>query len=68
LKRINICLAVCCIAAAAGRTAFAQQKGPDEAMAQGIVDTVAKGCEKELKIYCKDIPHASGSAGHALPG
>jgi hypothetical protein len=60
LKRIIICLAVCCIAAVAGRSAFAQQQAPDEAMAQGIVETVAKGCEKELKTYCKDIPPGDG--------
>jgi hypothetical protein len=60
LKRIIIYLAVCFIVALEGRSAFAQQKGPDEAMAQGIVETVAKGCEKELKTYCKDVTPGDG--------
>jgi len=60
LKRIIIYLAVCCIVAVVGWPAFAQQKGPDEAMAQGIVETVAKGCEKELKTYCKDVTPGDG--------
>ena len=60
MKRIIIYLAVCCIVAVAGRPACAQQKGPDEAMAQGIVETVAKGCEKELKTYCKDVTPGGG--------
>jgi len=60
LKRIMMYLIVCCIAAVAGRQAFAQQKGPDEAMAQGIVETVAKGCEQELKTYCKDVTPGEG--------
>ena len=60
LKRFIMCLAVCCIVAVAGRSAFAQQKGPDEAMAQGIVETVAKGCEKELKMYCSQVTPGGG--------
>jgi hypothetical protein len=51
---------VCCIVAVAGKPAVAQQKGPDEAMAQGIVETVAKGCEKELKMYCAQVTPGEG--------
>jgi hypothetical protein len=53
-------LAVCCIVAIAGRPALAQQKGPSEAMAQGLVETVAKGCEKELKMYCTAVTPGEG--------
>jgi hypothetical protein len=38
----------------------AQQKGPAEAVAQGIVDSVKKGCDKELKTYCKDVTPGEG--------
>jgi hypothetical protein len=38
----------------------AQQKGPAEAVAQGLVDTVVKGCDKELKTYCKDVTPGEG--------
>jgi hypothetical protein len=40
--------------------ASAQQKGPAEAVAQGLVDTVKKGCEKELTTYCKDVTPGEG--------
>jgi hypothetical protein len=29
-------------------------------MAQGIVETVAKGCEKELKMYCAQVTPGEG--------
>jgi hypothetical protein len=38
----------------------AQQKGPVEAVAQGLVDSVVKGCDKELKMYCKDVTPGEG--------
>jgi hypothetical protein len=38
----------------------AQQKGPAEAMAQGLIDQVAKGCDKELMMYCKDVTPGEG--------
>jgi hypothetical protein len=60
LKRIIIYLAVCCIVSIAGPTAFAQQKGPSEAAAQGILESVAKGCEKELKMYCSQVAPGEG--------
>jgi hypothetical protein len=60
LKRIIIYLAVCCIVAFAGRPAIAQQKGPSEAAAQGLLETVAKGCEKELKMYCTQVTPGEG--------
>jgi hypothetical protein len=40
--------------------ASAQQKGPAEALAQGLVESVAKGCDKELKMYCKDVTPGEG--------
>jgi hypothetical protein len=60
LKRIIIYLAVCCIVAVVGRPASAQQKGPSEVAAEGLIETVAKGCEKELKMYCKDVTPGEG--------
>jgi hypothetical protein len=38
----------------------AQQKTPDEAVAQKLVDTVVKGCDKEIKTYCKDVTPGEG--------
>ena len=38
----------------------AQQKGPAEAAAQGLIDQVAKGCDKELMTYCKDVTPGEG--------
>ncbi len=55
MKQIIMYLLMCCIVAIVGRPVFAQQKGPAEAVAQGLVETVAKGCEKELTTYCKDV-------------
>ena len=41
-------------------TVSAQQKNPAEAMAQGLVETVATGCQKELAAYCKDVTPGEG--------
>jgi cysteine rich repeat protein len=60
MKRIIMYLVVCCIVALVGKPAFAQQKGPAEAAAQGLIETVAKGCEKELTTYCKDVTPGEG--------
>ena len=38
----------------------AQQKGPAEAAVKGVIETVAKGCEKEFKMYCKDVTPGEG--------
>jgi hypothetical protein len=38
----------------------AQQKGPAEAAAQGLIDQVAKGCDKEIMTYCKDVTPGEG--------
>jgi len=40
--------------------AFAEGGGPGEAMARGLVDTVANGCKKELTAYCKDVTPGEG--------
>lgn len=42
------------------KTAFAEGGGPGEAMAQGLVDTVANGCKKELTAYCKNVTPGEG--------
>jgi len=41
-------------------TVAAGQKGPVESMAEGLVETVATGCEKELLAYCKDVTPGEG--------
>ena len=41
-------------------TVPAQQKGPAEAVAQGLVKTVATGCERELIAFCKDVTPGEG--------
>lgn len=56
---MSIIVMVCIMFIWAG-TATAEKKGPVETMAQGIVDTVAKGCEKELSTYCKDVTPGEG--------
>ena len=38
----------------------AQQKGSAEALAQGLVGTVATGCEKELAAYCQGVTPGEG--------
>jgi len=57
LISVMLCIMVVC-----GGTALAQaqQEGPAEAAAQRIVETVAKGCEKELSTYCKDVTPGEG--------
>jgi len=60
MKRIIMCLVVLSFVAIVGGSAFAQQKTPDVALAQGLVDTVKNGCEKEIKTYCKDVKPGEG--------
>ena len=55
MKRIIMYLVICFIVVLVGKPAVAQHKGPVEAAAQGLVETVAKGCDKELTTYCKDV-------------
>jgi len=55
MKRIIMYLVICFIVVLVGKPAVAQHKGPAEAAAQGLVETVAKGCDKELTTYCKDV-------------
>jgi hypothetical protein len=40
--------------------ATAQQKGPAEAAVQGLIETVATGCEKELAAYCQGVTPGDG--------
>jgi hypothetical protein len=53
-------LAVCCIVAIPGGSALAQQKGPAEAVAQELIDTVVNGCKQELKTYCMNVTPGEG--------
>ncbi len=60
MKRIAICLVVMCVVAFIGETANAQQKGPAEAVAEGLVKTVTEGCKVELETYCKNVTPGEG--------
>ena len=40
--------------------ATAQQKESTETVAQGLVETVATGCEKELAAYCQGVTPGEG--------
>ena len=52
---VILCIMIVCTAPAA-----AQQKGTAEAAAQGLVETVATGCEKELAAYCQGVTPGEG--------
>ena len=58
--KIGISLVVFCIVALTGGIAVAEQKGPAEAAAEKIVQTVADGCKTELETYCKDVTVGEG--------
>jgi Cysteine rich repeat len=40
--------------------ASAQQKSPDVAAVKGFAEAVIKGCDKEIKTYCKDVTPGEG--------
>jgi hypothetical protein len=52
---IILCILIICAA-----PATAQQKKPDEALAQGLLETVVSGCEKELSVYCQGVTPGEG--------
>jgi hypothetical protein len=56
---ITIGILLCVMIICAG-TVTAQQKGPAEAAAEGVIETVATGCEKELVAYCKEVTPGEG--------
>jgi cysteine rich repeat protein len=58
--KIGISLVVFCIVALTGGIAAAEQKGPAEAAAEKIVQTVADGCKTELETYCKNVTVGEG--------
>jgi hypothetical protein len=60
IMRIMIGLVVFCAVAFAGGVAIAQQKGPAEAVAQRLVQTVADGCKTEIDTYCKNVTLGEG--------
>ena len=49
-----------CIAIICAGSVNAQQKGPAEAAVEGVLDTVATGCEKELAAYCQGVTPGEG--------
>ena len=56
---ITIGVLLCVMMLCAG-TVTAQQKGPTEAAVEGVIETVATGCEKELTAYCKGVTPGDG--------
>jgi hypothetical protein len=56
---ITIGFMLCIVIICAG-TVSAQEKGPAEAAVEGVIETVASGCEKELAAYCKDVTPGEG--------
>ena len=56
---ITIGILLCIMIIFAG-PATAQQKVSAEAVAQGLVETVATGCEKELAAYCQGVTPGDG--------
>jgi len=56
---ITIGFMLCIVIIYAG-TVPAQEKGPAEAAVEGVIETVATGCEKELVAYCKDVTPGEG--------
>jgi hypothetical protein len=51
MKRIMLVLVVFCVVTLVGGLAFAQQS---------LVESVVKGCDKELTTYCKDVTPGEG--------
>ncbi len=58
--KIGISLAVFCIIALTGSIAVAEQKGPDEAVAEKMAQTVVSGCKTEIETYCKNVTVGQG--------
>lgn len=56
---ITIGVLLCIMITCAG-TVTAQQKGPAEAAVEGVIKTVATGCEKELADYCQGVTPGEG--------
>lgn len=56
---ITICVMLCILIIFAGPLS-AQQKGPAEAAVEGLIETVATGCEKELAAYCQGVMPGEG--------
>ena len=60
MRRVMVWMVVIGLVLVFGGAASAQQKGPGEAVVQGLVETVVKGCEKELSTWCKDVTPGEG--------
>jgi len=58
--KITTCIAVICLVVLTAGMAVAGQKGPAEAVAQSVVQTVADGCKTELATYCKNVTPGEG--------
>ena len=56
MKHIVMYLIMIPCVAFTGENAFAQQKG--------LIDTVARGCLRELETYCKDVTSGEGRVLH----
>ena len=60
MRNGTLIIAILCIVLVCTQTVAAGQKGPVEAMAKDLVETVATGCEKEILAYCKDVTPGEG--------
>jgi len=59
MKRIIMYLAVFCIVAFVVDQLLHSRRAR-EVVAQGLVDTITKGCDKELKEYCRSVTPGEG--------
>jgi hypothetical protein len=60
MRNVNTIGVILCVMIICAGAATAQQKGPAEAAVEGLIETVATGCEKELSAYCRGVTPGDG--------
>ena len=60
MRNVTAVAVMLCIMIISAGAVLAQQKGPADAASQGLVETVATGCEKEMADYCQDVTPGEG--------
>jgi hypothetical protein len=60
MRNVNTIGVILCVMIVFAGAATAQQKGPAEAAVEGLIETVATGCEKELAAYCQGVTPGDG--------
>jgi hypothetical protein len=60
MRNVNTIGVILCVMIVFAGAATAQQKGPAEAAVEGLIETVATGCEKELAAYCQGVTPGEG--------